>query len=187
MERNQIGRKGRQTTNLTVFSMSALLIGALFLGGSLWAQPQDPPAGPPGYEGGPGGHGCGGGMQGLSKRLGLTEDQMTKIDSLRLEFSKETADLDAQIHKKQLDMAGLLRDPQAKEDVITAVQKDLSKLMVQREDKAHAYRLKARNLLTPEQIKNLPVGCSLGIPGGGPKGCGLGMGPGKCGGCPWTM
>ena len=187
MERNQIGRKGRQTTNLTVFSLSALLIGALFLGGSLWAQPQDPPAGPPGYEGGPGGHGCGGGMQGLSKRLGLTEDQMTKIDSLRLEFSKETADLDAQIHKKQLDMAGLLRDPQAKEEAITAVQKDLSKLMVQREDKAHAYRLKARNLLTPEQIKNLPVGCSLGIPGGGPKGCGLGMGPGKGGGCPWTM
>ena len=187
MKGNQIRRKGVQTAKVTVLSLSALFIGSLFLAGVLWAQPQDPPAGPPPYGACPARHDCAGGMHGLSKRLGLTEDQMTKMDSLRLEFSKETADLDAQIHKKQLDLATLIRDPQAKEEAITTVQKELSKLMVLREEKAHAYRLKARNLLTPEQIKNLPVDCHLGIPGGGPKGCGMGMGgPGK-GGCPWAM
>ncbi len=181
------------------FLGSAVILAAalLFMAAVSWAQPQqenapaDPAWGGPGRGAGP--HGwCGGDMPGLKQRLGLTDEQVSKMESFRSEFLKETVDLDAQIQKKRLELGDLFRDPQAKAEKIEAVQKELNRLTAQKQEKAQAYRLKARGLLTPEQIGKLPPGCSFGIPWAGMcPGCpGRGRGPGPGGGragCPYAM
>lgn len=183
-ERNRLSTKQRLLPAGALAAVFLFLISA-----ASWAQP---PWGGPG--GGPGPHGwCGGDMPGLKERLGLTNEQVSKIESLRSEFLKETIDLDAQIQKKRLELGDLFRDPQAKQEKIEAVQKELNRLTAQKHEKAQAYRLKARGVLTPEQIGKLPPGCSFGIPWAGamcPGGPGWGRGPGPGGGrpgCPYAM
>ncbi|MEW6443493.1 MAG: periplasmic heavy metal sensor [bacterium] len=206
METKRVPFAHGRNAKATALALIILLVGALSGGASLWAQTSAPPAAPPpvsGPEVGPG-QGPGPGPRGwCMKGLNLTQEQVNKMQSLRLEFSKQTADLDSQIHKKRLDLATLLRDPQAKEDAIGAAQKELNRMMAQRDEKADAYLLKARSLLTAEQIRNLPPGCAFGFWGGGMRGhggggCGPGMkGCGMCGmegprgpggpGCPRAM
>lgn len=196
MERTR-SERNRAKTGLPPFSAGVLVAVFLILFAAVsWAQPEpespppDPAWGRPGR--GPGPHGwCMGDMQGLRVRLGLTDEQAGKLESMRTEFLKEAIDLDAQIQKKRLELGDLFRDPQAKQEKIEAVQKELNRLTAQRQEKAQAYRLKARGLLTPEQIAKLPPGCSFGIPWSGalcPGGPGWCCGCGKkWGGCPYTM
>jgi Spy/CpxP family protein refolding chaperone len=198
MERNHSDRT-RAGLKRRLWPASALAVVTLLMAAALWAQPQEESAPPdPAWGGpgrgpgpGPGPHGwCGGDMRGLRQRLDLTDEQVTQLESLRSDFLKETIDLDAQIQKKRLELGDLFRDPQAKQEKIEAAQKELNRLTAQKQEKAQAYRLKARGLLTADQIKKLPPGCSFGIPWAGtmcPGGPGLGRGPGPRAGCPYAM
>lgn len=183
MERKQLGGN-RTDSKRRHWSAGVMAAALLSLAGVSWAQP---PWGGPGR--GPGPHGwCGGDMLWLKEMLGLTDEQVSKIESLRSEFLKEAIDLDAQIQKKRLELGDLFRDPQAKQEKIEAVQKELNSLTAQKHEKAQDYRLKARGVLTPEQIGKLPPGCSFGNPQAGamcPGGPGWGRGPGPGGGKPW--
>jgi Spy/CpxP family protein refolding chaperone len=127
--------------------------------------------------------------------VNLSQDQSVKMNSLQQAFAKETADLDAKIYQKQLELNGLLLQPAPDAAKISGVQKEISGLQLQLNEKSVSYQLEARKVLTAEQVAQLPPGCALGfgpMTGGGPGcgpgygrgyGCGRGAGAGR--GCWW--
>lgn len=167
MERRHSDR--RQTASKRRLWPAGFLAIPVLLMAACWAQPQQESAPPdltwdrPGRGPGPQGW-CRGDMREFRQRLDLTDEQVAKLESLRSDLLKETVDLNAQIQKKRLELADLFRDPQAKQEKIEAAQKELNRLTAQRQEKAQAYRLRARGLLAAEQIGKLPPGCSFGIP-----------------------
>lgn len=189
-DRRQAGSRRR------LWPAGFLATALLLMATASWAQPQQESAPPdPAWDGPGRGLGphcwCKGDMRGLRQRLDLTDEQAAKLESLRSDFLKETVDLNAQIQKKRLELGDLFRDPQTKQEKIEAAQKELNRLTGQKQEKAQAYRLRARGLLTAEQIGKLPPGCSFGMPWAGtmyPGGPGRGHGPGPRGGCcPYAM
>jgi Spy/CpxP family protein refolding chaperone len=107
------------------------------------------------------------------------------MNTLYQAFGKETAGLNAKIYQKQLELNSLLLEQTPDAGKIAALQKEISGLQLQHNEKSVSYQLEARKVLTPEQIAQLPAGCTLGfgnlMGGGGPgPGYGCGMGPG-CG------
>jgi Spy/CpxP family protein refolding chaperone len=131
---------------------------------------------------GGGGRGAGPGWQGSMYGVNLTQDQSAKMNSLHQSFAKETADLKTKIYQKQLDLNSLLLEQTPDAAKISALQKEISGLQLQLNEKSVSYQLEARKVLTPEQLAQLPAGCTFGfgnVTGRG-QGYGCGMGPG-CG------
>jgi len=134
---------------------------------------------------GGGGRGAGPCWQGDTYGLNLTQDQTAKLNSLHQAFWKDTAALNTRIDQKQLELKGLLLEPTPDAGKIASLQKEISGLQLQFNEKSVSCQLEARKVLTPEQIAQLPAGCTLGfgnlMGGGGPgQGYGCGRGPG-CG------
>jgi Spy/CpxP family protein refolding chaperone len=112
------------------------------------------------------------GSKDLAGTLGLTEEQSKRIEAIRKEFLEETAALKEDIQKKKAALDSMFRDPEVSDDKILAAQKDVAALKTEKMEKATAFRLKARSVLTPDQIRKIPSGCGLGIQGN----CGQGQG-----------
>ncbi|MCP4715713.1 MAG: Spy/CpxP family protein refolding chaperone [Deltaproteobacteria bacterium] len=111
--------------------------------------------------------------------LNLTPEQQAGISTLQNTFMQEVALLKNSAYKNQLKMSSLLLEPTPDEVKLTKLQKNISDITAQINQKQLAYHLKARKLLSPEQQTQLPPGCDLGF---GNRGCGMGgdKGPG-CG------
>ncbi len=121
-------------------------------------------------------------LKSLSGKLDLTEEQFNRIQSIRNEFIKESGALKAEIQKKRSATADLFRDPEASNKKILAAQKEMAALKGKMMETAMNHRLKARGVLTPEQIRKIPADCWLGItPDCGGGGCGKGAACGKGG------
>jgi Spy/CpxP family protein refolding chaperone len=113
--------------------------------------------------------------------LNLTEDQQKKLDSLYQTYGKDVAKLHNKLGQKQLEMNSLLLEPNPDQSKVTNLQKEVSGLQSNLDNKSISYQLEARKILTPEQIAQLPPGCSLGfgtMMGGYGQGYGCGRGPG---------
>ncbi|MCX5896139.1 MAG: periplasmic heavy metal sensor [Proteobacteria bacterium] len=125
------------------------------------------------------GKGTGPGWSADFEGLNLTQDQKKSLDSLHQAFWKNTAPLSNKIEQKRLEMNSLLLEPKPDVQKVTRLQKELSDLESQFSEKRLSCQLEARKILTPEQIAQLPPGCTLGFGNmlSGP-GYGCGMGPG---------
>jgi Spy/CpxP family protein refolding chaperone len=138
-----------------------------------------------GWSLGGGGRGAGPGWQGDTFGIDLTQDQSTKLKTLHQAFWKDTSTLKVKIDQKQLELNGLLLEPNPDAGNAAKLQKEISELQTQFNDKRINYQLESRKILTAEQIAQLPPGCTLGFgnlmsePGPG-YGCGMGPGYG-CG------
>jgi Spy/CpxP family protein refolding chaperone len=136
--------------------------------------------------------GMGQGLMGCPPQLNLTQDQQKSFNSLRQSFLKDTAVINNEIAQKRLEMDSLFIGSTTDEDKAVKLQREISALQSQYNEKRLSHQLKARKLLTPDQIGQLPSGCNLGFgcgPGSGKgcghgrgKGCGAGRGQGKFGG-----
>jgi Spy/CpxP family protein refolding chaperone len=134
---------------------------------------------------GGGGRGAGPGWKDDTLGLNLTQNQTTKLNTLRQAFWKDTSNLNVKIDQRQLELNSLLLEPNPDSGKVTKLQKDISDLQLQLNEKRVFYQLDARKILTPEQIAQLPPGCTLGfgnLMGGPGPGYGCGMGPGYGGG-----
>ena len=110
------------------------------------------------------------GRGGWAKRVNLTAEQVQQLESIKLEYQKETADLKNEIYKKDLEISGLVRDPGARDTDILELQKQRIALKAKMMEQRAEYQLKGRSLLTPEQIRQLPPeGCGLGFLGRGQR------------------
>ena len=125
--------------------------------------------------------------------LNLSKNQLKEFNSLRQGFIKDTASIWTQLQQKNLDMSNLLMDAEPDTKKVGSVQKDISELQSKLNETRVSYQLKAKKILTPDQIAQLPPGCNFGfgnmIAGSGPGygcgmgrgyGCGMGRGYGRC-------
>jgi len=132
------------------------------------------------------GRGSGPGWWPNAQGLNLSEEQQKSIDSLYQAFRKDSASLQNKIGQKQLELNSLLLQPDPDAEKAAALQKEISDLQAQFNEKRINYQLDARKILTSDQIAQLPPGCTLGfgnmIGGYGPGyGCGYGRGGLSCG------
>jgi len=159
----------------------SLIISMLFIATLMWAfsaQAQ-------GWGRGGGGRGTGPGWQGETFGVNLTQEQTTKLNTLRQSFWKDTSNLNVKIDQRQLELNSLLLDPNPDSGKVVKLQKEISELQTQFDDKRINYQLESRKILTSEQIAQLPPGCTLGfgnLMGGPGPGYGCGMGQGYGGG-----
>jgi Spy/CpxP family protein refolding chaperone len=113
--------------------------------------------------------------------LNLAPEQQTAINSLRDGFMKETATIQNQIHKKHLEMNILLFEAEPDTNILIKLQKEISGLKASLDEKKLMYQIKARKQLSPDQITQLPPGCTMGMgqqPCASMAGPGPGFGPG---------
>jgi zinc resistance-associated protein len=131
-----------------------------YYGGHMMDYDDGPMMGP-GYGYGPGMYG-----NGYGGREALSEEQAAKLDAIQEKFYKETLPLRSQIDEKRL----ALRDEMIKEkpdvDKATKLQKELSALEAEFDQKALAYRLEVRQLL-PERAFDRGNGRGYGRGHGG--------------------
>ena len=104
-----------------------------------------------GHRGGRGGFMPFGAVERFADEIGLSEDQLDRISSIKTEMEKKIVDLRAEKQKAEIDLRELIRDPKAKSSEIEkAAQKvvDLeSQIRLNRIETA----IKIRDVLTPEQ------------------------------------
>ncbi len=116
----------------------------------------------------------------------LTQGQVTSLGSLRQTFLTETADFRSGLMQKRLELQSLLVQPTPDAQEVVAKQKEMGDIASRLSEKRLLAQLEAQKLLTPEQIAQLPPGCTLGFgnlyggfgPGFG-RGYGRGMGSGR--------
>ena len=95
--------------------------------------------------------------------LNLTQDQVSSFDSLRRDFARETAVLSTEIESKRLALSSMLLETAPDAKKATSLQKEISDLESQYDEQQLNYRIKARTILTQEQIGQLPPGCTMGF------------------------
>ena len=124
------------------------------------------------------GRGCGRNNRGGGwGALNLTSEQQTKMQELRQKHYNQVAPLREKMFGLRQELRTLWSDPKADSKAIEAKTKEMNALRDQMRDKGVQFRLEARGLLTPDQIKAFGAGCGQGY---GPKaGAGPGRGPGK--------
>ncbi len=125
---------------------------------------------------GPGfGRGGGGAASCLNAIPNLTAEQSAQIQALRDGFLKETEPLRKELYAKRSEMRNVRRSANPDQAALTAQQQELINLRTQLRDKAAAHRTAMRNVLTPEQLAQMPA-CPQGVEGA--PGAGFGPGPG---------
>jgi Spy/CpxP family protein refolding chaperone len=143
--------------------IAALLVVSLGVAGFSYAAPGRGDRGGQGCSGqewGPGGgdgFGPSGGHngRGMARYLDLTKEQTDKLTDLRKKHFEEMKPVRDELFQKRQEMKQLFADPQAKEEAILAKQKEISGLHQKMSEKAMQFRLDARKVLTPEQLKKM--------------------------------
>jgi len=117
--------------------------------------------------------------------LNLTKEQGKKLQSLRIDFAKETVKLRNEMQIKSLELRQLWLADELDEEAILAKAKEVSELRSQLNEKRILHRIAATKVLTKEQRAKLSTG-RLGRakrPGRGLRGFGnggnFGMGKGR--------
>jgi Spy/CpxP family protein refolding chaperone len=128
-----------------------------------------------GYHMGPGyGDGDGGRYGRGSRGWGnLSEEDAQKLEKERESFFRDTEDLRQSIHQKRLEMRAEMAKEDADRSKLADLQKDLSNLQADFDQKRLNHRLEMKKLL-PD---NYRAGAGMG------RGRGYGRGPGSGGGC----
>ncbi len=139
---------------------------------------------------GPGPYGQGWGRQGFEPGwgrfherfgegswLGLSKEQIDKMQALRDRIFNETRDLRYEMAEKRLEMRKLFTDPKISDATLTAKQKEMSALRQKLQDKMAQMMIEGRKILTPEQLQKLDRGGMGGAMGFGGMGFGMGGGP----------
>lgn len=139
-----------------------VLIATFILGGVIFAQPK--------------------GKMNMHEKLKLTEQQQSKIETLKSEHLKKMVDLKADLEKNHIEMRDLQsKGNYSRSDFLAMVDK-ISKTRDQIAKEMANHRMDVYEQLTPEQKKifnEMPMG--MGREGDGPRGKGMhrkGMGKG---------
>ena len=83
----------------------------------------------------------------------LSEDQNKKIEEIGANYGDQMLELRSQMTVKQIELKSLLRDPNASEEKILSLARDIRALNVQIQKMMIYYQMDIRKILTSEQIK----------------------------------
>jgi len=108
--------------------------------------------------------------------LEATPEQLKSLENLQRSFYKEISGLRNQHMNLRYELRSLLDSPNPDRRMILEKQNQFSGIQMKMDQISIQYLLKARALLTPEQLSKLPSGCNLGFNYGPGRGWGRGMG-----------
>jgi len=129
---------------------------------------------------------CFSGWPGMQPGLNLTPDQTRAFTDLQNEFRGKITPLNQALTQKQLEKERLLAEKTPDGTALEKVQAEISSLEAELNQIGLSYQLKARTILTAEQLSRVPNGCGFGFYGlrtGYPAGYGTGYGYGRGRGC----
>jgi Spy/CpxP family protein refolding chaperone len=115
----------------------------------------------------------GGGIFWLPPSIGLTEAQAKKLEDLQQAFMAEAVPLRREVMFLRFELRHLILDQNVPSKTLFERQRKISELQGKLESLSLSYQIKARSILTKEQLEQLPEDCTLGI------GTGFGMGTGR--------
>jgi Spy/CpxP family protein refolding chaperone len=116
-----------------------------------------------------------------AKELGLTQEQTQKLESLRYEHRKETADLRHQIQGKRLDLRREMEKDSPDPSVLDRLVEEAGALKVKLQKARIRHRLEVKTIFTPEQWEKVRENFGPRAGRGGDPGK---MGRGRRGGGP---
>ena len=100
---------------------------------------------------------------GMQPGLNLTQDQTKAFNDLQGKHVEEVSSVRQAIVQKQLESDRLFLEASPDASRLTALQKEIAMLQAQMGEKSLSYQLKARKLLTAEQLTLVPSGCNFGF------------------------
>jgi Spy/CpxP family protein refolding chaperone len=103
------------------------------------------------------GRGFGGSENGVPPIADLTDEQSAQIQALRDEFQKEIEPLQQALYSKRTELRSLRRGPNSDQSSFAAKQQEVFQLQTQLREKGTNLGLEIRNVLTPEQLAQLPA------------------------------
>lgn len=86
----------------------------------------------------------------------LTEEQSAELTDCQKRFVMDTSKIKSDLAVKRIELNQLLRESQPKTEAVMAKQKELSDLQSQLQKKCLSKQLNVRNILTDEQLSQLP-------------------------------
>jgi Spy/CpxP family protein refolding chaperone len=93
--------------------------------------------------------------------LDLSEEQLTEIRQMMLDFQKETLEFRNQIQAKQLEIKELMLESSVDMDQVRVKMEEIAQLQVELRMKAVERQDKVQELLTPEQLESFGLGSSM--------------------------
>ena len=107
-----------------------------------------------GYRNAGTGFGPGAGYLWMTQELGLTADQLTKLQAMRVENQKEMIQIRADLQLKYLELAELMK-AQGNDDAVKAKHAEIQAIMTQMSAMRLNHRLGHRSIFTAEQWQKL--------------------------------
>jgi CheY-like chemotaxis protein len=98
-----------------------------------------------------------------SSDVALTEAQTKALEGLQRDYTVEVIPLRSEMMSLRFELRHLIRDPNVQSKVLFDRQKKVSDLHARLDNLSLSYQMKARSILTKEQLEQLPQDCSLEI------------------------
>jgi Spy/CpxP family protein refolding chaperone len=98
-----------------------------------------------------------------SPSIGLTEVQEKELESLQQAYMAEAMPLRRELILLRLELRHLIRDPNVQSKILLDRQKRISELQVKLDNFSFSFQMKARSILTKEQLERLPEDCLVGM------------------------
>ena len=117
--------------------------------------------------------------------LEISKEQREQIMSIQNKFLQETTSLQTKLVTEYAALQSLWNQPSANNAAILAREKSIQESEQKLQERAAQYNVKARSILTPDQLSFLPPGCTLGFLTRQGFGRGYGLGYGR--GMGWGM
>ncbi len=111
-----------------------------------------------------------------SPSFGLTEEQIRALESLQRAYQAETASKYRELMVCRIELQCYLLDKNVKPQDLMERHKKLLSLQTELETLSFSYQMKARSILTKEQLDRLPQDCFLEMGIGYGTGVGIGRG-----------
>ena len=109
--------------------------------------------------------------------VGLTEEQVKALENLQRAYQAETASKYRELMVSRIELQHYVLDRNIKLQDIMERHKRLLALQTELESLSFSYQMKARSILTRDQLDRLPQDCLLDMAIGYGTGMGIGRGP----------
>jgi CheY-like chemotaxis protein len=112
-----------------------------------------------------------------SSDVALTEAQTKALEGLQRDYTVEAIPLRGELISLKFELRHLIRDPNVQSKILFDRQKKISDLHVRLDNLSLSYQIKARSILTKEQLEQFPQDCSLDMSPEYEIRIGIGRGP----------
>jgi Spy/CpxP family protein refolding chaperone len=109
----------------------------------------------------------------------LTKEQAKALEVLQHAYMAEAMPLRRELLSLRIELRHSIQNPKVQSRILLDLQKRISELQAQLESLSLSYQIKARSLLTKEQLERFPEDCLSEVDAGFETMIGIGRGPQK--------